>query len=229
MDGKTFRVDWYANDSFIDFSTLEADEIGVLMQIINLIYIRNGPVDNDPKFIGKNCNVGAAKCRRIINSLINSDNVFLTEDGKIFQKRCRRELKIVQERREKYSKIGQKGAEKRWHNEQDQVDADGNGISDRVASTSTITKTNNKTPPYSPPTVYKPEGDSRGSAGFNVEHLLNDGGLADARREAPGWDLYALMGTYNERVHKGDNKPPHDANKAFPAWCALYTKGQPPS
>ncbi|MCG8345029.1 MAG: hypothetical protein MI685_07710 [Chlorobiales bacterium] len=51
MSVKTFRVDWYPAAAHYDFSRLEAEEIAVLMQIINAIYIENGPIDNDPDHI----------------------------------------------------------------------------------------------------------------------------------------------------------------------------------
>lgn len=228
MSVKTFRVDWYPHAAFIDFSTLGAEEIGVLIQIINLNYIKIGPVDNDPKFIGKNCNIGASKCTRIINRLIHNGNLCLTEDGKIFKKRCLLELENVQTRRDNSSKNGQKGAESRWRNEQDQVDGDGTGISDQMASTSTRTRINTKIPPYNPPAANKAEGALNGSAGFNIEYLLNDEGRAAAMVAAPGWDIHFLIRVYNEGVHTGKREAPRDPNKAFPAWCALYCKGKPP-
>jgi len=66
-------------------------------------------------------------------------------------------------------------------------------------------------------------GDSRS---FDVTLLLSDSGFAAARKSAPGWDIYHLASIYNEGIQK--RGIPNNPDKAFPAWCLVYTKGNPP-
>ncbi|MCL4678893.1 MAG: DUF1376 domain-containing protein [Alphaproteobacteria bacterium] len=140
MTTKTFWIPWHPNDSYIDFSKLKAEEIGVLMQIVNLIYIKQRPIENDPHFIGKNCNIQQAKCRKIISKLIERGDLFFTENGEIFQKRCESVIKEIQEKREYNSKNGKKGAEKRWDCQQDQEDGYGPPVTDDLAKYKTKPK-----------------------------------------------------------------------------------------
>jgi hypothetical protein len=65
-----------------------------------------------------------------------------------------------------------------------------------------------------------------GGGVFKIEHHLTDDELMEARQSARGWDIYALMRTYNEGVsRRGIPKKP---GKAFLAWIPLYTKGKQP-
>jgi uncharacterized protein YdaU (DUF1376 family) len=145
MTTKTFWIPWHPNDAFIDFSRLKAEEIGVLVQIINLVYIKQGPIDNDPKFIGKNCNIQQAKCSRIISKLIESGHLFLLENNKIFQKRCETVLNDIKERRDFNSKNGKKGAEKRSVFSQDQEDDYSPPMLDQLAKYNTDKPTKKNT------------------------------------------------------------------------------------
>ncbi|HRQ60057.1 MAG TPA: hypothetical protein PLO23_00830 [Alphaproteobacteria bacterium] len=230
METKAFRVDWYFHDAFVDFSILEAEEIGVLVQIINLIYIRGGSVDNNPKYIGKHCNLGKARCTRVINSLIHKGQIYLDESGEISKKRCELELKAIAKRRKKSSENGKKGAETRWGDEEFQRDSDGQAINGGMANTSTKNNTNINTTPLNPPTPpSRGEGGKPANClprGYNIEHHLNDEGRDAARSAALGQDMHGLMGIYNEGINTGKRAPPIYPNKAFPAWCLKYNKGK---
>jgi uncharacterized protein YdaU (DUF1376 family) len=63
---------------------------------------------------------------------------------------------------------------------------------------------------------------------FKIEHKLTDDGLKAAKAAAPGWDLYHLMRIYDEGIASGKREAPRSPDKAFAAWCALYTKGKQP-
>ncbi|MCL4678894.1 MAG: hypothetical protein KJ017_09940 [Alphaproteobacteria bacterium] len=63
---------------------------------------------------------------------------------------------------------------------------------------------------------------------YSIEVFLDDEALKKARTAAPGWDIYYLMTIYDQAIRKGIREPPDSPTKAFPAWCALYTKGKPP-
>lgn len=59
-----------------------------------------------------------------------------------------------------------------------------------------------------------------------TERVLTDAGFQEARKRAPGWDVYNLCRVYDEKIRKGERDPPRNTDRAFPAWCAKYTKGK---
>ena len=62
--------------------------------------------------------------------------------------------------------------------------------------------------------------------GFDIMGFLGEDALAKARKAAPGWDIYTLASLYNQGV--GERGAPKIPERAFPAWCAKYTKGKSP-
>lgn len=138
---KIFRIDYYPNQAYLDFSMLEADHVGVLIQVCNLIYMNQGPIENDPKWISRSIrNMGSAKTKRIIENLIQDGHLTITKDQKITKKMCEIQLETVQDRREFHSKIGKKGAKTRYENEQNQELNFSGTKGDAIASTSTSTR-----------------------------------------------------------------------------------------
>lgn len=73
--------------------------------------------------------------------------------------------------------------------------------------------------------VFKFEG---GRLKFSIEAMISDDAIMVARAEAPGWDIYHLMGVYDQNINEGTMEAPRSPNAAFPAWCKKYTKGKPP-
>lgn len=131
---KSFRFDWHPKDAFADFMGMSAEQIGVQMQIINLILIRGERIDNDPKWIGQAIrDMGPAKCRRIISELVSMGAIYIDNDGKIGQKRAEIEFKNTRNRREIrvksapnspeiHAKSARNSAEKKGSFEQNQSD-----------------------------------------------------------------------------------------------------------
>jgi hypothetical protein len=64
--------------------------------------------------------------------------------------------------------------------------------------------------------------------GFDVLHHLSEDALTDAKRNAPGWDIYLLAQQYNEAIGSGKLDPPRNPDRAFPAWCLSIKQGKPP-
>lgn len=63
---------------------------------------------------------------------------------------------------------------------------------------------------------------------FNIEHILTEREVKEAKAAAPGWDIYYLMREYSERINGGSFGIPRLPAKAFTAWCAAFTKGKAP-
>ena len=74
-------------------------------------------------------------------------------------------------------------------------------------------------------------GDKKGDnfeRAFCTERLINDKAMQRAKENAPGWDIYHLMRTFDEMVNSGNFERPKSVNGAFPAWCKSFTKGKRP-
>ena len=228
MSCKTFRVDWYPADALIDLSELNSEQRGVYIQLINLIYVRNRSLENDPKYICKHCSMGPKRCRTIIKQLLEKGKIFLTEDQKIMQKRCEKELNNINERRKKRSENGKKGAGERWETDKKQVDKNGDTIIGGMASTNTSQS-------HSCNTDTSSDGCDQGGDETNVlslphrpvydigEHLSNSARL-DAIENSNGMDQQHLIRVYNKRINNRQTEPPNSPDKAYPAWCKSYTK-----
>ena len=225
MTSNNYWVPWQAKDALIAFSQLKAEEIGVLIQIINLIYAREEPIENDPAYIGKQCNIQKAKCARIIETLIQKNHIYINEKGMISKNRCEEELEKIRKKRRKRSEDGKKGAESRWNNEQYQLDENATAISDDMAKIKTNNNHRNKT---------KTNGLAAGQEGggnykpYDIEIYLLEDDLEELKKHAPKWDIYALMKEYNQRINDGKKDPPHYPQQAFLAWVKVKTKGKPP-
>lgn len=241
MESKAFRIDWYPRDSFMDFCTLQAEEIGVLMQVVNLIYSYNGAVMNDPKHIGKSCGITQKKCERIIHRLILKGHLFEIKPGLLHKNRCIFELKALEKRRKNNSKNGENGADARWGKQRNQRDKNGSAIPVEIASTST-----NQSPSKNTYTNticgsarqggedllrfgQKASPSPNRNKNFDIEPYLSDKDRRLAKEAAPGWDQQELMRTYNEWHNGEEGKPiPDKPARAYVAWCASFTKGKKP-
>lgn len=243
---KIFRIDWYPHQAYVDYSRMDADEIAVMSQIINLIYMNENPIDNDPKWISRSIrDMGPAKCRNVIDRLIHRGELSLDENGKISKKMCENQLKNVSKRREFYRDLRKKQTKSGenlefFDSENEENQTDRYNVRQKNTALSTNTNTNTiKTPTPISKSAPASEGGGGGvfknglgeggrGANFNIGHKLSDQGLRAAKNAAPGWDIYHLMGVYNEGIHSGKREPPKAPDKAFPAWCARYTKGKSP-
>lgn len=61
---------------------------------------------------------------------------------------------------------------------------------------------------------------------FNILDFLRDPDFAEARKAAPGWDIYGIASDYNLWISK--KKPPDKPARAFIAFCKTHTGGKPP-
>lgn len=113
MTDKSFRYDWYPKEAHTDFMELTAEEIGVLMQICNLMYIKSAPIENDPKWIARSIDeMGIAKCRNVIKSLEKKGHISIIIDDenneKISKKMVNNQIEIVNNRRTNSPKNSEK-------------------------------------------------------------------------------------------------------------------------
>lgn len=105
---KVRRLDYYPDEYIVGVSRMTFEHQGVYWMICSLIMSHGGPIENDPKWIGKLGGMGAAKCRNIIADLI-AHGKLAENEGKIGQKRAETELKHAQKRIETAQNNGSKG------------------------------------------------------------------------------------------------------------------------
>ena len=105
---KVRRLDYYPDEYIVGVSRLSFEHQGLYWMVCSLIMSHGGPIPNDPKWLGKLGDMGAARCRRLLADLVFAGK--LTEfQGKIGQKRAENELKLAQKRIEIAKENGQKG------------------------------------------------------------------------------------------------------------------------
>ncbi len=214
---RKWDIPWNAPAALIDFAKLEAEEIAVSIQIINLIYAQGGPIDNDPEAIKTYIKKMSRKtCEKVIHSLIHKGAFFL-ENSKLFSKKCAEVLEKREENFKTFSLFGKKGAETRDRNKQNQGEMF-SPASDRLQPDSSLSDSSIKT---SLPSVTT-------GGSFSIFEVMTEEGQREARRAAPGWDIRHLCGIFDGKVKAGTFTAPKDPDRAFPAWCAAYTKGKPP-
>lgn len=79
-----------------------------------------------------------------------------------------------------------------------------------------------------PPTPSRQEASTRKPLPYSIWSYLDDEAEHEAKLNAEGWDISMLSREFDESVKAGIIEPPRYPKKAFPAWCAKYTKGNPP-
>lgn len=135
MTTDIFRVDYYPHRAHAKFSQLKGDEIAMLMQIINLIYMNSGPIQNDGKYLSQSIyDFGTAKCNRLVKILLEKGHIYDAGDNKIGQVMAEKQLGFVRVRSETRAKAGSIGGKTKAENEQKQQHSSSNSIS---TSTST--------------------------------------------------------------------------------------------
>lgn len=218
-------------DAFIgDTLHLDAAQVGGYWLML-LAAWRSPACDlpDDDKMLARICRMDArawAKNGAVLKQF------WASESGRLYQKRLRGVRKFVSDKSNKNSH----NAQARWLKDKETGDANAlpNGC-ERIASKSKPKSTQRVIKPQSPFEKDKSVDNSAGlgsksagsvGSGFDIRKYLNDSALEAAKKNAPGWDIYYLINTYNEGV-KGRGIPDKPAG-AFIAWCAKYSKLKPP-
>lgn len=144
---KVRRLDYYPDEYIVGVSRMTFEHQGVYWMICSLIMSHGGPIENDPKWIGKLGSMGVARCRNIISDLI-AHGKLVENCGKIGQKRAESELKYAQKRIETAHKNGSKGG--RPPSENNDL-AEPGGFSDEKLTTNYQLPTTNLIAPDSDP------------------------------------------------------------------------------
>lgn len=63
---------------------------------------------------------------------------------------------------------------------------------------------------------------------IDITGQLSGSDIQRIEKIAPNWDIENLAKVYIDGINSGAREAPNSISKAFPVWCALYTKGKPP-
>ena len=229
---RLFRFDMYPADWIVDTTVLTAEECGVYVQIVMMIYAKRGPIPFDPDEISRKLKgLKPRKCEAIILSIIEKGIIYgglLKRNGdKLTQKRVENELNSKSNHLENSSKGGKNGG---GHNKK----IKDLGASEPPQPLASPSPSPNPSPSpiaiedQDPPKQNRVKIPPIGLGSFDVMNMLDDDGFADARdfAAALGQSVDHLAKTYNEAVKNGTLDPPRNANKAFPAWITSIIKRQ---
>lgn len=110
------RFYWYKRDpdaALVGMVGLTLQERGAYNTIIDLLYSRNGDLDDDDDFMRRAMNCHGNEWRAVKRRLIEKQKIWVTADGKLMAKRVETSLKEA----ENFSETQRKRVTKRWENE----------------------------------------------------------------------------------------------------------------
>ncbi len=233
MEKRIFCIDFYPHEWVAETARLTLEERGLFIQVVSLIYCNRGPIANDAGWIGGVSGCSSRLANRIIHSLVDKGFLQVTSSGQITQKRAENELKTKRKWLEKGPKVSRKPLENEAQapNNNDLSPRDQGAPRARVLLTSSLEK---KETSSSFPVTASAKGEvlKKGNGEgrpYRVTDHLTDAGFEAARKQAGGWDIYHLGSVYDGKVNGCEFPVPTNPDKAFPAWCKSYTKGNPPA
>jgi uncharacterized protein YdaU (DUF1376 family) len=104
---KIRRFDLYPDDAIAGMIELTNEERGVLAMAIFAIYSHGGPITRD--HLRRLCPGHARTHQRIESRLLELNKLCVTDDGKLSQKRCEKEIKNARNRLETSQENGRRG------------------------------------------------------------------------------------------------------------------------
>ena len=107
MESEAFLTD-------MDFVTMTLEQRGAYVTLILYLYCNNGKCELDIQALSQLCNKSTKTFEKIWRSISKK---FQTRNGVIRHRRVTKELKRARKFRQAKSRVGFKGADKRWHSQ----------------------------------------------------------------------------------------------------------------
>lgn len=207
----------YPRDFYEDTRELKPDERGIYNDIVDLIYMAEGPIPDDPRALSHKLFCDTRVWLRIRSRLLATGKLFITR-GKLHNKRCQEVLATRElERRSK----GRCSAPTTYV----QCDLFGkdNEINDPMRVNSPyieIDKESKKDNRSFEPRVI----DGGKSQPAMIHRFVSEAALDQVRSVAPGWDRQALLRKFMDWPESKTS--PTDMDTLFIRWARKYTKGK---
>lgn len=105
-------ITWYTSDFLngVASADMTAEQIGVYAVVLNLIGDAGGPIDDDPAWIARRCNISTRRAGMILNELAAMPNKIQRRNGLIGNRRMLHEV----EKRDRRSRNAKAAADARW-------------------------------------------------------------------------------------------------------------------
>lgn len=227
---RLFRFDMYPHDWLIDTASIDAEECGVYIQIVMLIYAKRSSIPNDPSEIARRLRgLSTRRCRTLVDNLLKSGFLTLTSDGELTQKRAESELVSKLAHLERSSNGGVARA----------LNA-GQSIRNNKLALSGREKPLITPSPSPSPTAKDPEriplvdNSNSGSGRDSIENgnsgrapEISDKAIASARKNAPGWDMQVLINRWWNYAST-HAEPVKNPDASFQSWVKRNIQGKRP-
>lgn len=102
-------IHWYTSDFLNACVDLECEVVGAYTIILNLMADKGGPIDDDPRWLARRCNLTTTRMRRIRNHLVESGKLSV-RNGMLGNAKMLREIR----RRDGKSNQASDAAKARW-------------------------------------------------------------------------------------------------------------------
>ena len=205
----------YARDFFEDTRDLSPEQRGLYNDVIDLIYMAEGPIKDDDRLLAFRMCVDVRKWRRIRKALLATGKLFITR-GQLHNKRARA---VLAQREIERRSMGRRGVAP------SDVDPDLfeninpiNGTSRPRYPSSDQSESERDDRSFEPRVI-----DGGKSRPATLPRYVSEAALDQVRKIAPTWDRQALLKQFMD--WKG-SKNAIDMDKAFLGWVRKFTKGK---
>ncbi len=140
---------WYKHypaDFIAGTVAMTAEEKGAYIVVLNLIYDRGAPLVDDPQWLARVVGCSTRRWKQLRESLIKHGKVFITEDGKLFNKRAGQQLESDAKESEIYRESGAKGGKKAAEIRRNSSDNSGLGVTGLVQNSEHIPEARSQKP-----------------------------------------------------------------------------------
>lgn len=208
----------YARDFHEGTRELTLEERGAYSDIIDLIFMHDGPIRDDPKWIAHKLCVDVRKWKALRKRLFTAGKLYITPQG-IHNARAQ---EVLSERDALRAKLGRRGGS------EGDVPADlfgnfndfnGRG-STRSATSDRSDQSESKREDHR---SFKPVVIDGGQSNPTRFHDVSEQALDEVRRIAPSWDRQALRKKF---LDWPESRNAVDLDKAFLGWVRKFTKGK---
>ncbi len=106
----------YPADALNGMQDLSCEEKGAYNTVLDLIYMRGGPIEDDPQYIARRCGCSTRRWNQLRQRLIDLGKLVLTDTGRLSNPRSERQIRAEAREAEAFQANGHKGAEKKREN-----------------------------------------------------------------------------------------------------------------
>jgi uncharacterized protein YdaU (DUF1376 family) len=145
MDSKIRRLD-FSPDEYMSgvAGLLRADEQGVYWMMCSIMMSEGGAIENNPRRLAGLCLIRPKRAAEIVDKLIKMGKIERENDGKLYQKRVRKEIEKSFKRIQSAHENGSKGGRPSEKDKENQQEDEAGGLNPENLTTNYQPSTSNK-------------------------------------------------------------------------------------